>query len=260
MPDGNQEDLWVHDDRQAVTRITFTNIEHDMPSISPDGNTVYFATGTESDYRIARKSMDRNEPEEILVPAGELMPHYYAACPVLAHDGKTLFYTTIGANGKQDVAWLDVSTGSTPQRFLAGAAAEYGARPSPVDSRYVAYVSDESGDLQVYITTWPDADQKLPVSIGGGLWPRWKGDGTELYFALDDKIYAVPISYEPLGVGRPRELFTRLERDDRQPYGWPATFGVTPDGERFLTTEIVQDDSLDPRIAIVENWAQTMGE
>ena len=260
MPSGGQEDLWIHDNRQAVSRATFTDIEHDMPSVSPDGSTLYFATGVEDDYRIGRKSMDRNEPEEILVPAGELGPHYYAACPVLANDGKTLFYTANGANKKQDVAWLDLSNGSAPQRFLSGAAAEFDARPSPVDTKFVAYVSDESGENQVYLTTWPDADQKLLVSIEGGVWPRWKGDGTELYYAYDDRIYAVAISYEPLSVGRPVELLTRLERDDRQPNGWPATFGVTPDGERFLTTEIVLDESLDPRIAIVENWAQTMAE
>jgi len=259
-PSGGQEDLWIHDNRQAVSRATFTDIEHDMPSVSPDGTTLYFATGAESDYRIARKAMDRNEPEEILVPAGELGPHYYAACPVVANDGKTLFYTAIGANEKQDVAWLDLSGESSPQRFLSGDAAEYDARPSPTDIRYVAYVSDESGETQVYLTTWPDAGQKVLVSIEGGVWPRWKGDATELYYAWDNYIYAVSISYEPLGVGRPQQLFARLERDDRQPYGWPATFGVTPDGERFLTTEVVQDASLDPRIAIVENWARSMAE
>ena len=30
---------------------------------------------------------------------------------------------------------------------------------------------------------------------------------------------------------------------------------LTPDGQRFLTTILSEDESLDPRIAIVENWA-----
>jgi hypothetical protein len=151
-----------------------------------------------------------------------------------------------------------LTTESAPQRFLDGAAAEYDARPSPVDRKYVAYVSDESGAAQVYITTWPDAGQKAPASIEGGVWPRWKGDGTELYFAYNNDIYAVSVSYDPLHLGRPQILFSRPEYDDRQPYGWPASFDVTADGERFLTTEMVPDENLDPRIAIIESWAETV--
>jgi hypothetical protein len=129
-----------------------------------------------------------------------------------------------------------------------------------VDRKYVAYVSDESGTAQVYITTWPDVDQKAPASIEGGVWPRWKGDGTELYFAHNNEIYMVSVSYDPLRLGRPQKLFSRPEDDDRQPFGWPASYDVTANGERFLTTEMALDENLDPRIAIIENWAQTVEE
>lgn len=253
-----QFDLILHDDRQARTRATFSGLEHDMVSFSWDGLTVYFATGVETDYRIGSKAVDRNEPEKLLVPSGELGPHFYGACPAVTRDGQLLFYTAIGANGKQDVAWLDLASDAKPQRFLAGDAAEYSARPSPADHRYIAYVSEESGSQQVYLTTWPDADQKLPVSIDGGLWPRWKGDGSELYFAFGNDIYAVEVGYEPLHLGSPRKLFSRPEYDDRQPFGWPANFDVTVDGERFLVTELVIDEKSDPGIAIVQNWAASL--
>ena len=249
------EDLLIHDDRQARSRATFTNMEHDMVSFSWDGMTVYFSTGVETNYRIGAKPVDRNVPEEVLVPAGDLGPHFYASCPAPTRDGKYLFYSAIGANGKQDVAWLDLVERGKPQLFLAGAAAEFSARPSPADSKYVAYVSDESGKEQVYLTTWPHADQKLSVSIDGGMWPRWKGDGTEIFFAHGNDIFAVTVSYNPLQLGSPRKLFSRPEFDDRQPFGWPATFDVTEDGLRFLVTELVVDENMDPSIAIVQNWA-----
>ncbi len=253
-----QLDLILYDDRQACTRVTFTDLEHDMVSFSRDGSTVYFSTGTEQDYRIGSKVVDRNEPEKLLVPAGDLGPHFFAACPAATGDGSRLFYSAIGANGKQDIAWLDLKGDAEPQRFLAGDAAEYAARPSPADSRYVAYVSEESGSQQVYLTTWPDADQKLPVSLDGGMWPRWKGDGTELYFAFGNDIFAVEVSYEPLRLGNPKKLFSRPEYDDRQSFGWPATFDVTFDGQRFLVTELVIDENADPSIAIVQNWAAAL--
>ena len=253
-----QLDLNVYDDRQARTRVTFTGLEHDMVSFSWDGSTVYFSTGSEQDYRIGSKTVDRNEPEQLLVPAGDLGPHFYAACPAATRDGARLFYSAIGANGKQDVAWLDLTPDAKPRRFLGGDAAEYAARPSPADPRYVAYVSEESGSQQVYLTTWPDADQKLPVSLDGGLWPRWKGDGSELYFAFGNEIFAVEVGYQPLRLGNPQKLFSRPEYDDRQPFGWPATFDVTADGQRFLVTELVVDENADPSIAIVQNWAAAL--
>jgi Tol biopolymer transport system component len=251
----DQADIWLHDNRLAVKRATYTDIEHDMISFSPDGGTLYFATGIESDYRIGSITIGRNEPEKYLVNHGKTGPHYYAACPFPTADGRLLFYSAIGANGKQDIAWLDLTADAEPQFFLTGEAAEYGAVPSPADPRYVAYVSDESGSNQVFLTTWPDAGQKFSVSIDGGLWPRWKGDGSELYFALGNDIFAVEVRYDPVRLGRPEKLFARPEYDDRQPYGWPATFDVTPDGQRFLVTELVVDDDLEPAIAVIPNWS-----
>jgi len=255
MVESNSTDMYIHDDRNAVTRVSFTQIEHDMMTFSPDGTILYFATGTEDSYAIARKSSTRNDPEEVLVPVGEMGPHYYAAYPVVTSDGKHMFYTATGEGGKQDIAVLDLVTGADPVRFIAGAANEYGAQPSTDDPRYVAYVSDESGDNQIYLTTYPDAEYKLVVSIDGGVWPRWKGDGTELFFAKDNDIYAVDVSYEPLQVGTPRVLFSRPDYDDRQPFGWPAVFDVTRDGEHFLTTVLMTDEDNEPGIAIVEDWA-----
>jgi Tol biopolymer transport system component len=251
-------DLWLYDDRMARTRITFTDIEHDMPSFSRDGRTIYFATGIESEFRIGSKSVDRNEAEKVLVSADNLGPHYYAACPTVNRDETLLFYTSIGANKKQDIAWLDLTGDQGPQPFLTGEAAEYDGRPSPADHHYVAYVSEESGTGQVYLTTWPDADQKLPVSIDGGYWPRWKEDGSELFFAIKNDIYAVDVKYDPLSLGRPVKLFSRPEFDDRQPQGWPSNFDVTADGEKFLVTELMTGEEFDPGIAIIQNWASSL--
>jgi Tol biopolymer transport system component/predicted Ser/Thr protein kinase len=253
-----QLDLMVYDDRSSVSRLTFTELEHDMVSFGYDGQTVYFATGNETDYRISSKRLDRNEPEQVIVPPGPLGSHYYAACPAVSFDGSLLFYSARNEGEKQDIAWVDLKEGGKPQLFLSGAAAEYSARPSPSDHHFVAYVSDESGADQVYLTTWPDADQKLPVSIDGGYWPRWKGDGTELFFARDNEIYAVDVQYQPLRLGQPRQLFSRPEHDDRQPFGWPALFDVTFDGQLFLVTELVVEKNIQPTIAVIQNWSASL--
>ena len=115
------------------TRVTFTDVEHDMATFSWDGMTIFFATGTENSYSIGSKELDSNKPEITLIPPGEMGPHYYAACPAVTRDGNLLFYSTIGKNKKQDIAWLDLTGDAGPQPFLTSDAAEYAARPSPAD-------------------------------------------------------------------------------------------------------------------------------
>ena len=251
---GGSQDLFLHDLREGRSRVTFTEIEHDMTSFSPDGKAVYFSTGTQTNYHIGRQVIDSNETEETVIPAGAMGPHYFGACPAVGRDGRILFYTGVGANKKQDVAWYDLEAGGEPHPFLNSDAAEYAARPSPAMPGIVAYVSDESGQAQVYLTSWPTPGRRWVVSAPGGNWPRWKGDGSELYYAQGAEIYAVKVNYDPVQISPPQALFTRADPDERQPFGWPAVFDVSADGERFLDTELVASSAEKPIIAVVPQW------
>lgn len=62
----------------------------------------------------------------------------------------------------------------------------------------------------------------------------------------------VEVAYDPIQVSPPQLLFSRPDYDDRQPFGWPATFEVTADGERFLDTELVISEEDKPVIANVK--------
>jgi hypothetical protein len=118
----------------------------------------------------------------------------------------------------------------------------------------VAYVSDEGEQPQIYLTTWPTPGRRWVASVNGGFWPRWKGDGSELYYAKGADIFVVKVTYDPVQVRPPQLLFSRPDHDDRQPYGWPATFGVTADGERFLDMELVVSEEDKPVIAVIPGW------
>jgi hypothetical protein len=94
------------------------------------------------------------------------------------------------------------------------------------------------------------------VSVDGGDWPRWRGDGRELFYAVEEAIMAVDVdmsSGRPV-LGRPHRLFPRA------PVGtgidWPDGFDVTTDGERFVLVRNVQmENQTAPSIAVVQNWA-----
>ena len=50
------------------------------------------------------------------------------------------------------------------------------------DGRWIAYASNESGRMEVYVQGFPSAGDRWQVSTTGGSQPRWRGDGAELYF------------------------------------------------------------------------------
>src|SRR5204863_116238 len=50
------------------------------------------------------------------------------------------------------------------------------------DGRWLAYQSNESGRYEVYVQPFPGGGRPIPISTGGGVFPRWSSDGRELYF------------------------------------------------------------------------------
>ena len=119
------------------------------------------------------------------------------------------------------------------------------------DGRFLAYVSDESGQFEVYLRSFPDGRQKQSVSINGGSQPRWRGDGEELFYVEAATLMAVPVSAETGQVlGSPQPLFSSeglpLILNDRMRYD------VARDGERFVLAESIAHGS--DYLRVVLNW------
>ena len=105
----------------------------------------------------------------------------------------------------------------------------------------------------MFITPFPDADRRWQVSRGGGSFPKWRGDGREIYYAWEDAIYAVELGSSGKPVGEPRLLFERetIKWSDQ----WTDGFDAAADGERFVIAEDVSvGDAQPPSIVIVQNW------
>jgi dipeptidyl aminopeptidase/acylaminoacyl peptidase len=129
------------------------------------------------------------------------------------------------------------------------------------DGRWLAYVSNESGRDEIYVQAFPDAGGKWQISTSGGLQPRWRRDGQELFFvAPDNRLMAAPIRVAPgtkaLEAGAPVALFpTRLATGvNIVPAGFQARaqYAVAADG-RFLMN-VSADEGVTSPITIVQNW------
>src|SRR5690606_33944015 len=131
---------------------------------------------------------------------------------------------------------------------------EFQAQLSP-DGRWIAYTSTESGREEIYVQRFPDGGGKRQVSPAGGASPRWRPDGTELYYiARDGYVTAVAVrSTEPLDLGPATPLFrSRAPFLDAANGAINGIFDVTADGQRFLINSRSGESSAP--ITIVTNW------
>ena len=118
------------------------------------------------------------------------------------------------------------------------------------DSRFLAYQSNESGDYQVFVQSFPAATGKAQVSTNGGGQPRWRRDGKELFYVEGDSLMAVPVTTEPsFTPGVPQRLFDAKGAFD----GRGQRYDVSADGEKFVLVEPVQGEP-SYVIRVVLNW------
>ena len=128
------------------------------------------------------------------------------------------------------------------------------------DGRWLAYASDETGQLEVYVRPYPDIDAgKWQISRAGGGEPRWGPDGNELFYRNGDALMVVTIDTEPaFTAGIPATLF---EGDYADPVTNLPSYDVSSDGQRFLfMTDLGSQESMveDTPLLMVENWFEEL--
>jgi dipeptidyl aminopeptidase/acylaminoacyl peptidase len=157
-----------------------------------------------------------------------------------------------GQGAERSLYLLDLETAEDRPLIDAPGNQMFGA-VSP-DGRRLAYSSDETGEWEVYVATFPKADERWRVSSAGGHQPQWSPDGSELfYLAPDRRLMAVRVGSRSTGFqwDAPRPLF-QTAIVDLGTFRGCSGFAVAPDGQRFLIlTRRPQGSS--PAVAIV-NW------
>jgi eukaryotic-like serine/threonine-protein kinase len=224
------QDLWLFDlARTAIPRrITFGSALEFWPVWSSNDRFVFGSSGGQSGIY---EQTVAGEPRLLLKTAGPENPTSMSA------DGRILLYTTITQSATRGDVWVRAGEGAaaTPQPFLHGEKDQWQAQLSP-DSRWVAYVSNETGPNDVFVaevrsdpaTKSVTAGEKVRISEGGGFSPRWRRDGRELfYLTADGSVMSVAIETTPhFRPGAVQRLFKIA--------GVIPEWGVTHDGSRFL--------------------------
>jgi dipeptidyl aminopeptidase/acylaminoacyl peptidase len=214
------------------------------PAWSPDAKQIAFATSREGQVQLYEKPTGGGEERLLLASPQWKMPTDWSL------DGRALAFQAYDLRTKRDVWILPIREERRAAPFLRSEASEWQARFSP-DGRWLAYVSDESGRHEVYVTAYPGPGGKRQVSKEGGTLPRWRRDGKELYFlSAGGVLMAAPVqSAGPFEVGAPVALF---ETPD------VSSYAAAADGQRFLLAVPVTRAAGSP-VTIVANWPQSLG-
>jgi Tol biopolymer transport system component len=168
-----------------------------------------------------------------------------------SRDGRFIAFTE-SAPQSWSLWSMALETGAAPVAYRRAPFTLRGMTFAP-DAKSVAYVSDESGQREVYVDTYPTPTRNVRVSTAGGGWPKWRGDGKELYYLAPDKrVMAVSFKGESSGatVASVRALF---EGPAVSPDDVRTQFAPSDDGGKFLFNARVEDPT--PRgLSLIVNW------
>jgi eukaryotic-like serine/threonine-protein kinase len=240
----NNVDIWIESTTGGGnSRFTFDPAEEVVGVWSRDGSMLAYRLADSEGTSLEIKTttgLERERKRYTLTNAtmDDIEPNSWSS------DGQYLLCMRQTASGAYLIL-LPVASGE-PTRFLNSKGSETNGQFSP-DGKWVAYASDESGNWEVYVTSFPGAAGKWQVSRGGGTEPRWRGDGKEIfYIAPNGMLTAVPVSSEgTFSTGTPASLF---QIRGRAPISSTDvfTYDVTKDGKRFLVNRYVAPEHIAP--------------
>jgi Tol biopolymer transport system component len=242
--------LWSYDiARGRRRRLTQAGEEANDAVWVPNEEIVVFASRLDSASQgrgILAISVDGSGETEVLLNDGSNnAPHSWSP------DGQHLAYYRITVDAARDI-WI-LPRGDEPQPFIVTDANERSPSFSP-DGRWIAYVSDETGRDEVYVTAFPGPRDTRKVSTDGGRVPVWSRDGTELFYRNGTQLLSVPVQLgQEFVAGEPEALF---EGSFYAEPGGSGTqdFDVTPDGQRFVMIQF----EAPTQIRVIQNWFEEL--
>jgi Tol biopolymer transport system component/predicted Ser/Thr protein kinase len=240
-------DIWLFDiTRRVARRLTFNARDDFSGVLTPDGKQLVYCSNRFGFPALMMKPLDGTEERLLLKPSG------IAEFPEsISRDGRFVLFRRITAGMQNDLLFLRIGDpAATP--FAASPFNEIQPVFSP-SGRWVAFVTNESGRYQVYVSHFPDGLGRVQISADGGTQPTWRDDEKELFYvAPGGRMIAVPIDGTGSAVkpGMPMDLFsvslTLPSNEERE-------YDVRGDGKRFLVNTVAPDKRSIP-LTVVVNW------
>ncbi len=241
--EAGEGDIWSYDlERGTEGRLAFGPGRQGEPAWSPDGRMLAYREFVSTTVMLA--------------PAdGSRSPRRFASGmhPNFTPDGKRILYSRQAGDNRMDIWIASVESPGDSMAVLATPAEENFPAPAP-QAPFMAYESDESGQLEVYLKPYPQGEGRWQVSVQGGEQPLWNRTGDRLYYYDDSDFYEVEVQLTPtVRLGTPRVIF-RMGPLRLRTFG---RYTVLPTGNpnQFFAIQNTGAPAQSPNDAIVvENW------
>jgi len=181
---GKGTDLHVYDpQREAMSHLTFNGQENFNPVWTPDGKHIVFRTSSNGGFAIMWIRSDGAGDAQLLYQSKNLI-HPYSFSP----DGRRLAFDEQSPETNVDLWMLPLDL-TDPEHPKPGKPEKFRASPkvdavpmfSP-DGHWIAYVSNEPGQLEIFVRPFPGPGGVWQISVGGGGYPSWSRDGKQLFY------------------------------------------------------------------------------
>ncbi len=251
-----RSDVWIKQlDRGPLSRLTFGGTDNNHPTWSPDGRYVAFTSLRDGGWSTWVKRADGSGVDELLVDLDrDIWESQWSS------DGNWLVISVNGPPGTDDIVALRIGVDSVPVPIVADEFDEFEPALSP-DGNWLAYVSNESGQSEVYVRPFPNSeDGKWQISTDGGAEPVWSADGRSLYYRSRDfqSIMVAAMSRGPNAVTR-RTLVRLPGENNFEANPRNRLYDVAPDG-RFVMIRRAGTGDISGDLVIVQNFFEELKE
>jgi eukaryotic-like serine/threonine-protein kinase len=236
-------DIWIYDiERGTLRRVTFAPGEDELAIWSPDGKHLAFASnGRKQAFLIPADGSGHEEP----LFANETHFHLQSWSP----DGKLIAFEKLGNSGQWEIWMLPFEGDRKPYSYLASEFRYSNPAFSP-DGHWLAYATNESGRMEVFVQRFPGPGEKVQVTADGGSHPVWSRDGRELIYEASGTLWAAEVTTSPtFHMGKSRVLY----QGDIWHQGSGPNFALAPDKKHLAIVERVKDPRGDS-VNLVLNW------
>ena len=245
--------------RKNLTKLTFDKNDARTPIWTPDGKRIVYWSNhrNEAFGGVYWRAADGTGEVEKLAS----IPDRAYPCS-MSSDGKTLVLQEVLSMANTDLSLLSMEGNRTRKLLLQTESIESQPKISP-DGRWIAYASNESGGMEIYVSPFPVVNKgKWQVSNGGGFFPLWAPDGQELFYLSWTSAMAVAVETKSaFSFATPKALF----RNTNIGFSFlGASWDIHPDGKRFLMMKPLASTGAAPataaprKINIVLNWFEEL--
>ena len=241
---GSTFDVWVYDlARDTITKVTFGGDDY-RPRWSPDGKMLAYDSSKSGHQQVYVKHDIGQGSEEVVTDGSENKELYDWTA-----DGREVIFGRQNKDAGWDIYAAPIQGDHEPRPLVEAPFNQTEARVSP-DGKWLAYVSDESGQNEVFVQAMNDPGTRVQISRDTGSRPCWARSGNELLYVSKDRLMSV--KFAPGGAlnpGKPVVLF----EDKRD---WNG-YDLARDG-RLLVAREAEKKGMGTQINVVLHWFDEM--